>query len=134
MIEAKINHVENSMTSQSCCKPFVEALEAQAFLLNDLSCISKSGWLLVREKPNKRHHRWDHGTQQITTLKCFHATIMRNCFLKHEKSCLYLCLKIRTLFPTLKKPRPLCIATVFVKIVDKENNTFCAVSKTNVMQ
>lgn len=46
VVEAEINHVENSVTSQSCCKSFVEALESQAFLLNDVSCITHGGWLL----------------------------------------------------------------------------------------
>lgn len=50
VVEAKINHVENSMTSQGCRKSFVEAPEPQAFLLNDLSCISKSRWLLCERE------------------------------------------------------------------------------------
>lgn len=42
------------MTSQSCCKSLVEALEAQAFLLNDVSGITHSGWLLQRERDKAR--------------------------------------------------------------------------------
>lgn len=46
VIEAKINHVENPMTSQSGCESFVEAPESPAFLLNDVSCITHRGRLL----------------------------------------------------------------------------------------
>lgn len=55
IVEAKINHVENSMTSQSCCKSFVETLESQTFRLNDVSCVAHSGWLLQERgaKPEK---------------------------------------------------------------------------------
>lgn len=51
VVEAKTNYVENFMAFQSCCKSLVEALEPQTFLLNDMSCISKSKWLLCEHVP-----------------------------------------------------------------------------------
>lgn len=92
VVEAKINHVENPVTSQSCCKSFVEALESQAFLLNDVSCITHSGWLLQEReaKPGRLSlGMWNRINSERSLLQ---AIIIRDSFsLKHEQSCLNPC-------------------------------------------